>query len=250
MTAFFGYSVPGSTRKISWKILLGIAISITALAIVLYRINWRVLADSIGRASICFLFLGVLFFLCDLTMRSWRWQILLRPLGRYGLFKDSFPFYMIGYMANMTLLLRAGEIIRPYMFGKEYNVSKSGVFATVVVERLADMVFIAAMLLIIAGVMDIPLRVKQSAAIAGGIGILSFIVLWVLALDRRSGNRVNELLKRLPKGIYKRLERIIAAATSSLNNVFGLLMLSLSSVAVWTCGFFTIRSYLLAFGLQ
>ena len=46
---------------------------------------------------------------------------------------------MVGYMANI-LPARAGEFIRAYLLGKKHGIPFSGAFASIVVERLFDIV--------------------------------------------------------------------------------------------------------------
>ncbi|HUK64282.1 MAG TPA: lysylphosphatidylglycerol synthase transmembrane domain-containing protein, partial [Dongiaceae bacterium] len=47
---------------------------------------------------------------------------------------------MIGFMANNLLPLRLGEFVRAWALGRRENLSKTTVFATVVVERVVDMI--------------------------------------------------------------------------------------------------------------
>src|SRR5204862_5789578 len=60
------------------------------------------------------------------------------PLGRL------YSATMIGFMANNLLPLRLGEFVRARALGRRENLSKTTVFATVVVERVVDMITLLA----------------------------------------------------------------------------------------------------------
>ena len=72
-------------------------------------------------------------------IRAVRWGSLItesRPIRRGSLFGAT----MIGFMANNVLPLRLGEFIRPWALARRERISKTMLFATVVVERAIDMV--------------------------------------------------------------------------------------------------------------
>ena len=73
------------------------------------------------------------------VLRAWRWQYLLRPLGtaRFG---QALRATIIGFAASFLLPARAGEIIRPYLLARRERLSVTATFATVVLERLLDLV--------------------------------------------------------------------------------------------------------------
>ena len=72
-------------------------------------------------------------------IRAVRWGSLIgtpRPIPSASLFGAT----MIGFMANNILPLRLGEFIRPWALARRERLSKTTLFATVVVERAIDMV--------------------------------------------------------------------------------------------------------------
>jgi len=72
-------------------------------------------------------------------IRAVRWGSLIhepRPIRPGSLFGAT----MIGFMANNVLPLRLGEFIRPWALARRERLSKTTLFATVVVERAIDMV--------------------------------------------------------------------------------------------------------------
>ena len=81
------------------------------------------------------------------AIRAWRWQILLDALPdrqrtgdlRSVSFKTAFLSVMIGYFVNF-MAPRLGEVVRAANVSRQDGFRFSGVFGTVVVERILDIV--------------------------------------------------------------------------------------------------------------
>ncbi len=71
----------------------------------------------------------------------WRW---LMPAGRRVSFDSLFRATMIGFMANNLLPFRLGEFVRAWALARREKMSKTAVFATVIVERVVDMITLIA----------------------------------------------------------------------------------------------------------
>ncbi len=70
--------------------------------------------------------------------RAVRWQYLLRPLGRPP-FSDVFRTTVIGFAVSTLVPARAGEVVRPYLLARRSGFSAASAFATIVLERLLDL---------------------------------------------------------------------------------------------------------------
>ncbi|MCX6543711.1 MAG: lysylphosphatidylglycerol synthase transmembrane domain-containing protein [Acidobacteria bacterium] len=73
------------------------------------------------------------------VLRAFRWQYLLLPLGRPH-FAECLKTTVIGFAASTLLPARAGEVIRPYLLAKHEGFSPTATFASIVIERMLDMV--------------------------------------------------------------------------------------------------------------
>jgi uncharacterized protein (TIRG00374 family) len=71
-------------------------------------------------------------------LRAVRWSALIAPIKKVSVL-NLFSATMIGFMANSVLPARIGEIIRPVMVAKKEKVKVTASFATVVMERIFDM---------------------------------------------------------------------------------------------------------------
>jgi uncharacterized protein (TIRG00374 family) len=138
------------------------------------------------------------------VLRALRWQYLLAPIGATH-FGNAFRTTVIGFAASFLLPARAGEVIRPYLLARKENLSATAAFATIIIERLLDLITV--LLLFGAFVAVVPgggvsgdptafARVKlggQLAALAAlcGLGVLFVLAghpermgLWALRVER------------------------------------------------------------------
>lgn len=82
-------------------------------------------------------------------MRAIRWSSLIAPIKKVSIL-NLFSATMIGFMATNILPARVGEIIRPIIIGKKENIKMTACIATVVVERIFDilsLIIVASILL-------------------------------------------------------------------------------------------------------
>jgi len=78
-------------------------------------------------------------------VRAERWQYLLEPLGRTR-FWTAFRTTVIGFAASFVLPARAGEVLRPYLLAKQEQLPATAAFATIIVERILDLVAVLLLL--------------------------------------------------------------------------------------------------------
>jgi uncharacterized protein (TIRG00374 family) len=75
------------------------------------------------------------------VVRAVRWKIYLKPIKEAKSFLNLFSAVMVGYAIN-NITPRGGEIVRPFVYARRENISKSAVLATIIVERVIDVIFL------------------------------------------------------------------------------------------------------------
>ena len=118
-----------------------IAIVVLALGLIglfLREVDLRGVASEIARARPGWLILSVVSMYVNLAIRALRWRYLLEPLGHTS-FANSFRATTVGFAARGLLPAAASEFVRPYFLSRHEAVSATGAFATVILERLLDM---------------------------------------------------------------------------------------------------------------
>ena len=121
-------------------------------------------------------------------LRALRWRSLIASPKRLGL--DSlFSATMIGFMANNVLPLRLGEFVRPWALARREGLSRSTLFATVVVERAVDMITLLAILGIALLVHPFSTATEAGRMVRAGAAVLVAtcvaLTLFVVAVERQ-----------------------------------------------------------------
>ena len=118
--------------------LIGLIIAIAALYYTLRNVSIEELTTSFKDADLVYFVPGLVIICLSYVTRAYRWQVLLRPFKKIPV-KEIYSPLMIGFMGSI-LPARAGEFIRAYVVGKKHNITFSGAFSTIIVERLFDLV--------------------------------------------------------------------------------------------------------------
>ncbi len=88
---------------------------------------------------------GVACVMLSYVLRAIRWQVMLAPLG-HARFSVALRATVIGFAASFILPARAGELLRPWLLARREGFDASAVFATIVIERMLDLVTVLTLL--------------------------------------------------------------------------------------------------------
>lgn len=197
------------------RVFIILVLSAALLVLFLYNVDLRGVAAQIVHADPGWLTLSLLTMFVNLAVRAWRWQYLLEPVGHVG-FLSSFRATAVGFAASNILPFRAGEVIRPYFLARQEKVSATGAFATIILERVLDMMAVLTLLgiyvLFFAPAPTEHNRVQFEAvqvtgSVAAAAAVVAIIVMVVLA-----GNptRLSKSLTRLEAILPSRLAGVLA----------------------------------------
>jgi len=118
-------------------VVIGLAVGL--LAVFLRNADLGRVWASVTAARPDFLLLALALTCGTFIVRAERWQYLLAPLGKTR-FSTVFRTTVIGFAASAVLPARAGEVIRPYLLARREGLSATAAFATIIVERILDLV--------------------------------------------------------------------------------------------------------------
>ena len=212
-------------------------LTVALVALFLRNADFGKVWDAIGSARMDLIALAVLMTLATYVVRTRRWQYLLEPLGttRFGM---VFRATIIGFAASAVLPAKIGEFVRPYLLARREGLSATATFATILLERMLDLV---AVLLLLAAYLvwfDPGMSVRDSALfstirlgglvmtpIALGVLIVMFLLArdparseaWLRVGDRWLPARVASLLSKVVRrmsegfGLLRRPERLLAS---------------------------------------
>ncbi len=167
------------------KWLLALIVSGFGLWFALKGVDMAVVRDSVmGITAPVVLLLVPLSMLIDFSVRTVRWQILLRPFKRVK-WRVFFPITAVGFFFNNVLPFRAGEFARVYWTHKKARVSISSCLAVLTVERIFDMLALLALVLWVLIKKSHLFPSLKPVWVLGGMALIGFAC--VLALARWPG---------------------------------------------------------------
>ncbi|HEX5070820.1 MAG TPA: lysylphosphatidylglycerol synthase transmembrane domain-containing protein, partial [Vicinamibacterales bacterium] len=151
----------------------------------------------------------------------------------------AFRTTVIGFTVIFLLPGRVGEILRPYLLARREGLNAASTFATVIVERLLDVVTVSllfAVAVFLSGI-DVGERVKFAGIVAAVGASTALAILCVLAgHPERLGRFAGRLSRRLPPKIAAAVARIVQTFTEGLvvlRSPARLAVAAVWSVAVW-----------------
>ena len=160
-----------------WRIAAGLAVSAVALAAAFHRVQWAEFGAALSRVRPPFILLGLVLTQLELAAGAWRWQRLLLPVRPSRVWGDCYHPFMAGYFFNQVLPMRPGEILRAFAFSRARGAPVAGVLATAVVEKLLDVVALAALTALAALVIELPPDIRWAATACGVGAVLAGVAL-------------------------------------------------------------------------
>jgi uncharacterized protein (TIRG00374 family) len=121
------------------RAVLVLALTVGLLAFFFNDVNFGDVWAATREADPRLLALAVGVTMMIYAFRTLRWQYLLAPIGRTH-FGAAFQATIIGFAASFLLPARPGEVLRPYLLARREGLSPTACFATIILERLLDLV--------------------------------------------------------------------------------------------------------------
>src|SRR5436309_5071204 len=156
------------------RTLIVLAIALALIALFLHNVDLWGVMTTIAHARPEWLALSLATMVVNLAIRALRWKYLLEPLG-HTTFARAFRATAVGVAANSVLPARAGEVIRPYFLARtdraHGRMSATGAFATIILERLLDVITVLVLLASYVFVFGRDLRLTNPIAVTWLKGI-------------------------------------------------------------------------------
>jgi uncharacterized protein (TIRG00374 family) len=165
----------------------GIAISGGALALTLRGKDLSRIAAEVMRADYRWLWPYLAILLGIHVVRTIRWGILLEPVAKIP-FSRLNAVSAVGFMALVILPFRLGEFARPYLIAERPRIRVSAALSSVVVERVADGLFTAVLLIVTLLAVPEGTRGLHAFRVAGVVVFVAFaslLAFLVLAYKNR-----------------------------------------------------------------
>jgi uncharacterized protein (TIRG00374 family) len=210
------------SRKV--RLAIGGGAAFLLLGIFFRGIEWSALGQAFLAARPGYLLGIVVSTVLVYVIRAWRWGYLLDPLAKIR-FLRLFSVTIVGFTAALVYP-RAQEILRPYLLTQNRVVRFSSAFATIILERLFDLLTV----LVLVGlyIYVLPLPTQQTRGILfdllkmwgfiiglGAVAILLMLILFHVYAERAI-RFFDRLFARLPERIAGLLTRSLSAFSEGL----------------------------------
>ncbi|MEE8348884.1 MAG: lysylphosphatidylglycerol synthase transmembrane domain-containing protein, partial [Acidobacteriota bacterium] len=226
------------TRKKFLHVTAGFLMTILCLAAALWGLDLEELSQSFSGLNFATLPLNLALLFLFFWLKAIRWRFLLTPLRIFRT-QEIVPPLMIGFMGNNILPAHLGELIRVFVLGRQFTLSKAAVFSTVVLERVLDMLVI----LIFVGiglrfVEGLPSWVQTTALSMAGFAL--FISLLLLAFVFRTRlflEAYRKFFHFLPSRSFHKIDEFMASMAhglGSIKNIRNAFWIILTSFLQWT----------------
>lgn len=190
-----------------FKTLIILFVTIALVAWFLRQANFSDVWREIRSAKPWTLALAVGLSVITYLLRAYRWTYLLRPIGAAS-FRNAFRTTVIGFAANGMLPARVGEVLRPYLLARREGLSVPSTFATIILERLLDLLTVLLFFGLFVLVFDTGVgtvnrtlweTIKFGGLLAAGGSVLALIMVALLARQpEQVGRRVERMAGFLP----------------------------------------------------
>lgn len=237
---------------------IGAVLGVVLLFVAVRQVDWRLVADAVTSVAPGWLALAVACAAAAQALFAARWYVL---ASNHDLtFGDAFDFLAIGALAGLVLPPRLSDVARAVAAGRYHSKSATGLFGTIVIERVLDVLMLVAFGAAVSVLTPVPPLLRGALATLLGIVLAAVVVLclgergplgmagrWAGRL-RGPASRVHAWTEmflagtgvireraRIPRAFLVTLAGWTCAAASA-----SLLIAAFSAPAPWFAGMFTI----------
>ncbi|MBV8507609.1 MAG: flippase-like domain-containing protein [Alphaproteobacteria bacterium] len=132
----FNFLPAGMNLRV-FQVAVGLACTLFFLAVAFYRVQLGAVSAALAGANPVWVAAAMLIYGANLTIRAWRWQVILRPVAAipYPIVTRAL---LVGYGLNAVMPARLGELFRAEFFKTTFGLSRIWGLTSIVIERLFD----------------------------------------------------------------------------------------------------------------
>lgn len=183
------------------RIAISVGLSALFLWLAVRGVHWGEAASALRGANYLWVLLMLPVTVWTLVIRAQRWRVFLQAVGVPPL-RPLVSATNIGFMANMILPLRIGEVIRPVLLSRRAHLPLSGVLASVLLERIFDMFTILFLFGLSVSVVTVSDQVRQWGWMLTGLAVAVAAVIVLIRLQERLALRIaRRIADLLPRNV-------------------------------------------------
>jgi hypothetical protein len=164
------------------RIALSIAISAVFLGFAVRGVDWNEALAAVRGANYLWVLVMLPVTIWTLYIRAQRWRVFLQAVGVPPM-RPLISATNIGFLANMVLPLRIGEVVRPVLLSRRASLPLSGVLASVLLERIFDMFTILFLFGVSVSLVNVSDQVRQWGWMLSGLALAVAAVIIVIRVQ-------------------------------------------------------------------
>jgi glycosyltransferase 2 family protein len=205
------------------KYTLVIVLTVGALYLAARGVDFVELWENMKDASLVMIVLGVGVMFASHFVRAWRWKMFLRPMKDPTKVSSAFRALISAYGVN-KVIPRSGDVVRPLIYWKREGVPLSGTIASILIERLADLIGLSLVLNVVIilflgdikrGLPDLANSAMLILTICSAAFILGILIMFS---EDKTIKVVHFLTKRLPEKFRLMVERAAYSFAKGLHH--------------------------------
>lgn len=218
------------------RTILSLAVPLIIVVIAAF-LNQKYLAElprDIGQANPLLILIAFLIYYAGFPLRGWRWVKLLRGAGYKVKLRDGTEILFLSWLVNCIVPAKLGDLYRAYLLKLNSPVSTTKTLGTVFMERILDLIAIAALGLLAGywrfrgSLSDLSTTTQVIFAIAVIVVVLLLVALVVM---RSFGRRLIAALP-LPHKVVAFYDRFEEGVFGSVG-ARGLPLLGVLTILIW-----------------
>ena len=236
------------------RLTITLLISAVALWLAFRGVDLQAILHELARTNVLLILAGVVLLFTSHLCRAWRWTIILRPIKEHTNVWVGWKAIMGAYAMN-NVIPRSGELVRPYIFAKHEKIFLSGTIATILIERVADL--ISNMIFILVALILFPRELAHGfPSIAGATTTIAAIMLGVLTLIMvmifsagKTERVIHRIIAKWPEKIKHPIARGASEFASGLRGIraSGALPVVIGTIGIWVFYVLSMFAWLYAF---
>ncbi len=236
------------------QIIVGILVSVLSIYFVFRSVDFAVVFESIRNLNVTYVVIYIIITSSILSIRALRWEMFI-PIKKNIRKSSIIAATYIGYMANNVLPAKLGEVVRVYILGEKEGVKKTVILASVVTERLFDLITAVIMLFIsILFIPNLPKEVYYTAIVLFIISIIGVCFLVFLSFKRERALKIIRFFLRVfPEKIAEKIEHFIISFVSGIGvkaDMKSIIKIISYTIVYWSLQVFSAWILLRAFSLD
>lgn len=157
---------------------IGVVLGAVLLFVAIRQVDWPAVGSALRSVSPLWLVAAALFGASAQALFAARWYVLVVS-NHEMTFGDAFDFLAIGALAGLVLPPRLSDVARAVAASRYHATSATGLFGTIVIERLLDVLMLVAFGAAVSVLMPVPPLLRGALATLLAIVIAAVIVFWL-----------------------------------------------------------------------